>query len=203
MSNMARKVSTIDLPSVGIGCHHQVKVLEWLPKDTDSQYNGDDSFFALERAYIQASLHADELPGMLVANHLVKLLDAAASQGSILKPITVVPYANPLGLSQIILGGQLGRFSLSSGVNFNRDWADISSQVKEVIKDQLHATDADHNVRVIRKAMWEAANQLDTNRVDKVLKNQLFKRAILASLVLDLHCDGGTFEFLGFRSVVC
>ena len=33
---------------------------------------------ARPKAYIQASLHADETPGMLVAHHLLRRLDAAA-----------------------------------------------------------------------------------------------------------------------------
>ncbi len=33
------------------------------------------------KVYIQASLHAEELPGMLVAHHLRALLDAADAAG--------------------------------------------------------------------------------------------------------------------------
>ena len=36
------------------------------------------------RAYIQASLHADEIPGLLVANHLIRMIDAAEKRGDIL-----------------------------------------------------------------------------------------------------------------------
>lgn len=55
------------------------------------------------RAYIQAALHADEIPGLLVANHLIKLLDKAEEKGELLHRITIVPFANPIGLSQQLL----------------------------------------------------------------------------------------------------
>ena len=49
------------------------------------------------RAYIQASLHADELPGMILAHHLIKMLDSADKLGLISKEIIIVPFANPIG----------------------------------------------------------------------------------------------------------
>lgn len=57
----------------------------------------------MKRVYIQATLHADEIPGLLVAHHLIKLLDAAERNNEIQQKITIVPFANPIGLSQQIL----------------------------------------------------------------------------------------------------
>ena len=52
------------------------------------------------KVYIQASLHAEELPGMLVAHHLRALLTAADAAGLIRGEIILVPVANPIGLAQ-------------------------------------------------------------------------------------------------------
>ena len=47
------------------------------------------------KAYLQASLHADEMPGMLVAHHLRSKLDALEAAGLIQGEIILVPMANP------------------------------------------------------------------------------------------------------------
>ncbi|VEB40790.1 Succinylglutamate desuccinylase / Aspartoacylase family [Chromobacterium violaceum] len=53
-----------------------------------------------EKVHIQASLHADELPGMLVAWHLKQRLRQLEDEGAILGEIAVLPAANPIGLNQ-------------------------------------------------------------------------------------------------------
>ena len=54
------------------------------------------------KAYVQASLHADELPGMLVAHHLRQRLAGLEAEGQLLGEIVVVPVANPIGLGQSV-----------------------------------------------------------------------------------------------------
>lgn len=49
------------------------------------------------KAYIQASLHADELPGMRTARELKKRLTRLEQQGALKGVIELVPVANPLG----------------------------------------------------------------------------------------------------------
>ena len=51
---------------------------------------------ARPKVYVQAGLHADEMPGVLTAHHLCGLLDGAAVTGE----VVVLPLANPLGLAQ-------------------------------------------------------------------------------------------------------
>ncbi|MFG5408719.1 succinylglutamate desuccinylase/aspartoacylase family protein [Piscinibacter sakaiensis] len=51
------------------------------------------------KVYVQASLHADELPGMLVAHHLRHHLAALEAQDRLRAEVVVVPVANPIGLS--------------------------------------------------------------------------------------------------------
>src|SRR4051794_4796187 len=74
--------------------------------------------------YMQASLHANELPAMLVAQHLIALLDAADAGGRIIGEIVIVPVANPIGLGQAVDGVHLGRYELATGQNFNRGFFD-------------------------------------------------------------------------------
>ena len=141
------------------------------------------------RAYIQASLHADEIPGLLVVHHLIKLLDEADKQGRILKEILLVPYANPIGLSQILMGSHIGRFNFDTGVNFNRAWMDVTPQVKEAVKGKLIKDDMTHNVRVIREAIFAEASSRTDIKIENVLKRELYKLASVSDIVLDLHCD--------------
>ena len=53
------------------------------------------------KAYIQASLHADELPGMRVAVELKARLRELEAQGRLTGVIELVPLANPIGIGQM------------------------------------------------------------------------------------------------------
>jgi len=138
--------------------------------------------------YLQASLHADELPGMLVLQHLKHLLDAADASGQIKGRVTVVPVANPIGLDQTLMYAQLGRFELGSGKNFNRHYPNLAAIITPMIADQL-SSDAQQNTRIIRDAMhaWLRA-QTPRSELES-LRNTLLDLAVDADVVLDLHCD--------------
>lgn len=140
------------------------------------------------KAYIQAALHADEIPGLLVAQHLLARLAQADTQGLIRGDIVLVPYANPIGLSQAVLGTAIGRFALSSGVNFNRDFPDLTAQVADQVMSHLGA-DATTNVALVRRAAVAAAAALETATEADSLRKALLGLAIDADYVLDLHCD--------------
>ena len=77
---------------------------------------------ARPKAYIQASLHAEELPGMLAAHHLRMLLERAQREGQIQGEIILVPVANPIGLAQRLDHKPMGRFELGTSENFNRHY---------------------------------------------------------------------------------
>lgn len=64
------------------------------------------------KAYLQAALHADETPGLLVLYKLLQKLDKADARGEIEGSIIVAPFANPVGLNQFSFGAQQGRFML-------------------------------------------------------------------------------------------
>ena len=58
------------------------------------------------KIYIQASLHADELPGMLVIWHLKQRMLELEQAGLLRKHIVLVPVANPLAFAQATREGQ-------------------------------------------------------------------------------------------------
>jgi hypothetical protein len=137
---------------------------------------------------IQAALHADEVPAMLVAQALRVQLSALEAAGALCGEVRLVPYANPLGLAQYLLSRHQGRFDLRDGVNFNRAYADLSDAAAAAVSGLL-TDDADANVALIRTALVAAAQALPARTPAEDLKRQLLRLAIDADCVLDLHCD--------------
>ena len=143
---------------------------------------------ARPKVYIQASLHAEELPGMLAAHHLRHLLEQAETQGQIQGEIILVPMANPIGLAQRAHHKPMGRFDLNTAENFNRHFPDLTAAVLPLIDGKL-GSNGDTNVATIRQAMathlhaWQPDTELASQR------KQLVSLAFDADVVLDLHCD--------------
>jgi predicted deacylase len=143
---------------------------------------------ARPKVSIQASLHAEELPGMLTAYHLRHLLEQAEAQGQIRGEVILVPVANPIGLAQRLDHKPMGRFELNSSENFNRHYPDLCAAVLPQLRGQLGADPA-HNVRAVRQAVaawlhdWQPATELASQR------KTLVSLAFDADVVLDLHCD--------------
>jgi predicted deacylase len=147
------------------------------------------------KVYIQASLHADELPGMLVAWYLKQRLAELEEAGLLLGEVVVVPLANPIGLEQVLMDVPLGRYELESGQNFNRWFVDLSQQVGDEIQAQLN-DDALHNRQLIRHSLRRA---LEAQVASTQLQSQrltLQRLACDADMVLDLHCDFEAVEHL-------
>ena len=140
------------------------------------------------KVYIQASLHADELPGMLVAWHLKQRLAALESEGRLRSEIVLVPVANPAGLEQVLMDIPLGRYELESGQNFNRHFLDLSAQIGDELEGLLNH-DPLHNRQLIRGHLREAlAAQVPTTQLQSQ-RLTLQSLACDADMVLDLHCD--------------
>ena len=155
---------------------------------------------ARPKAYLQASLHADETPALLVAHHLGRLLDAADSRGEVAGEIILVPYANPIGLDQIVNRRISGRFELAGGGNFNRNWPDLFEALCERVSRTL-GDDAAANVATIRQAINERLAELSaTSELDR-LRLTLARQAADADLVLDLHCDDDALMHLYLLAV--
>jgi uncharacterized protein len=141
-----------------------------------------------QKAYIQASLHGDELPGMLVAHHLRLQLDALEAAGQVTGEIVLVPMANPIGLSQFLLHAHLGRFELTTGENFNRHYPDQIDAVAAAVEPQL-GPDAATNVALLRRALKAAVESSPVDTELQSQRRQLMALSCDADIVLDLHCD--------------
>jgi uncharacterized protein len=141
-----------------------------------------------EKIYIQSSLHADELPGMLVSWHLRRKLTALEQAGKLRGEIVLVPVANPIGLNQHMDGHLHGRFELDSSQNFNRNFLDFAPLVGPRIEGKLTG-DPIANRDLIRRTMGEIlAEQHPTTELVS-LRTALQRMSYDADIVLDLHCD--------------
>lgn len=137
---------------------------------------------------IQASLHAEELPGMLAAYHLRPLLEAADAAGQIRGEVVLVPVANPIGLSQRLDHKPMGRFELDTSENFNRYYPDFAKEIAAQLIPALGA-DAKHNVHLVRAAMGDYLKQWNPQTELQSLRHTLLGLAFDTDYFLDLHCD--------------
>lgn len=141
---------------------------------------------ARPKAYLQGSLHADEIPGMLVLEHLLRLLDAASDR--IVGEIVLVPVANPLGLAQQISGRVLGRYALTGAGNYNRLFPDLVDAAATRLTHRLGG-DPQANVVAVRSALGDALAAVPVHDETQWLRHTLMGLALDADIVLDLHCD--------------
>lgn len=147
------------------------------------------------KVYIQASLHADELPGMLVAWHLKQRMAELDNAGRLLGEVVVVPVANPIGLEQVLMDTPLGRYELESGQNFNRGFVDLGQHVGDEIEARL-TQDASRNRELVRDSLLAALNAQTATTQLHSLRLTLQRLACDADMVLDLHCDFESVEHL-------
>ncbi len=174
---MALHQETITLPPAAPGVARQLSVLRYVSAEPGP------------KAYIQAALHGDEIPALLVAQHLRERLTALDAAGKLRGEIILLPYANPIGLSQFLQGWHLGRYELDSGANFNRDYPDLFEPVAAAVAGKLFG-DAAANVALIRAAIRTALAGLPRAQSENTaLKRALHGMACDADVVLDLHCD--------------
>lgn len=128
------------------------------------RFAGKDS--DVPSAYLQSSLHGAELPGQAALHFLVPMLKKAAEEGRVLGNITVVPQANPIGSNQWQAHQHLGRFETFSLTNFNRAFP----LLPDFNTSELPEPDAPISLA-------------------QRLKATLLKLALPNDIVLDLHCD--------------
>jgi uncharacterized protein len=140
------------------------------------------------KAVIQASLHADEVPGLLVAHHLRGRLAGLEAAGLLRGEVVLVPFANPIGLSQHVLQAHHGRFDLGSGENFNRHYADLAPRACALVLEQAGRA-AQVDATLVRAALRRACGELPAETELQSLRRVLLGLAIDAEVVLDLHCD--------------
>lgn len=174
---MPTTINRIELPSPAPGTQRTLRVHRY----------GTPG--ARPKAYVQAALHADEIPGLLVAQHLLRGLEQAQAEGRILGEIAVVPVANPIGLSQHVNGRLLGRFDFESTGNFNRGFPDLAPLALERLRGRL-SVDPVANAVLIRETLRAVLAEQRALREAEALKRALLGLAIDADYVFDLHCDG-------------
>jgi uncharacterized protein len=170
------KSETHPLPGSTPGLHYELTVLRF----------GTPG--ARPKVTIQAALHADEVPAMLVAQALRERLLVLEAAGELIGEVQLLPAANPIGLGQRVLGHHEGRFDLRDGINFNRDHADLADAAAASLQGRL-GNDEATNVSMVRHALLQAALALPASNPSEHLKRRLIATAIDSDIVLDLHCD--------------
>jgi predicted deacylase len=173
---MALKTSSITLPSMTPGTQRSIPVLRF------------GKAGARPKVYMQAAIHANEMPGTMAMHHLMPLLAEADKKGLIQGEIILVPTVNPIGQAQLVGNSHAGRYNLLSYENFNRNWIDLSDAVAERVGKKLGA-DAKANVRTIRKAAQDSLKALKPLNELGTLRVEVQKLSCDADFVLDLHCD--------------
>jgi predicted deacylase len=167
-------IETVSLPGDSAGTARQLVCHVW------------GAAGATPKIYLQAGLHADEMPGVLVLQHLMDLLDAAGDR--IAGQILVVPMANPIGLSQWIAHKPQGRQDLESLQNFNRHYPDLAALAGDDLDQRLTTSEAD-NLAIVRAAFGKALDRAVAKSDLDAQRLALLRWSHDADYVLDLHCD--------------
>lgn len=140
------------------------------------------------KVYLQASLHAEELPGMLVAHHLRAALERAEREGRLRGHVVLVPAANPIGLAQRLNHKAMGRFEFETAQNFNRHYPDLAGAVFDQVRERM-GPDGAANVALVRSAVTDWLQAWTPGTELASLRRQLLLLSHDADVVLDMHCD--------------
>ncbi len=173
---MALKKRNVQLPSMTPGTNRSVSVLSF----------GKSG--ARPKVYMQAAIHANEMPGTMALHHLMPMLMEADKKGLIKGEIILVPTVNPIGQSQLVGNSHSGRYNHLSHENFNRNWIDLSEGVAEKVWKKI-GSNAEANVKMIRKAALETLNAMKPANELQTLRVEMQKLSTDADYVLDMHCD--------------
>ena len=150
---------------------------------------------AEKKVYLQAALHADEQPGILVLHHLLDMLQKADATGDLRAQFVLFPMANPLGMDDIEFGQHQGRYDRGSGVNHNRQWPDLSGIFSEDLKQRL-GNDEQQNIQLVREAVGEWLNRYPRIKARDQWRHVLMSEAFDADYVFDLHCDDESLLYI-------
>ncbi len=168
-------LTRLTLPAANAGQHTVINVHHFGPE------NG-------QKVYIQAGLHADEHPGLLVAQHLLERLSALETNHQLNAHFVVVPYANPIGLKQRSFGKVVGRCDWHTGQNFNRGMALDRDAFTAKFAAQFSSDAAANDLRM-RTLLREMVDQRSAGFEVESLHKLLLSQSIDAHYVIDLHCD--------------
>ena len=147
-----------------------------------------------KKIYLQAGMHADEHPGMLVLHHLIPMLESAEAEGILEAHFVILPVVNPLGLAHLSFHMHRGRYHPTNGLNYNRGWPDFA---KRLIADTDFIADLSANGggdKEVNKALVRARlaqylqEMVPVTALDKQ-RQIVMSHCFDADMVLDLHCD--------------
>ncbi len=141
------------------------------------------------KVYMQASLHADEWPGLIALQKLIPMLDKAAEEDLILGEIIVLPYANPIGMAQQMGGYVPGRYAFDGSGNFNRNWPDFTTRVASILGESGLSDDDAEATAQLRDALRKAVGEMPRRTPVQELRATLMSLSIDSDYVLDIHCD--------------
>ena len=140
------------------------------------------------KVYLQAALHCDEQPGILILHHLLQLLREADEHDQLAAQFVLFPMVNPLGMSDIQFDRLQGRYNRASGVNHNRGWPSLYAAVAAEVKPRL-TDDTAENVRLVRGALRDWVAKMPAATALDQWRQCLIGEACDADYVFDLHCD--------------
>jgi predicted deacylase len=143
---------------------------------------------AQKKVYLQAAIHADEQPGILVLHHLLKMLRAADEAGELAARFVLFPMVNPLGMGDIEFNRHQGRYNRSTGVNHNRDWPSMYPAITSEVIAKL-GDNAETNTLIVREALRDWAAELPRLTALEQWRQTLYSEACDADYVFDVHCD--------------
>lgn len=167
---------------------------------------------ARPKAYLQAAIHANEMPGSMALHHLMPMLADADREGRIPGEVVVVPAVNPIGHAQLVGNQHLGRYHFLSYENYNRNWIDLAPAVAERLAEYLGETvqptggasgeglhpdrspgngqrTGQELVSLIRQTALAVLDAMSAQQELRRLRIEVQKLSIDADYVLDLHCD--------------
>lgn len=143
---------------------------------------------AEKKVYLQAAIHADEQPGILVLHHLLQLLREADESGLLKARFVLFPMVNPLGMGDIEFQKHQGRYYRTTGVNYNRAWPELYPETADELANRLD-DDAEVNVRRVREVLRGWVDEMPRGTAIDDWRYALYAEACDADYVFDLHCD--------------
>ena len=148
-----------------------------------------------KKVYLQAALHADEQPGILILHHLLEMLRAADEAGELSAQFVLFPMVNPLGMGDIEFGRHQGRYDRGTGVNHNRQWPELFSAIDQSLLEKLGA-DEKENIRTVREGIANWLVSYPQVKVRDQWRHTILTEAYDADYVFDLHCDDESLLYI-------
>ncbi len=143
---------------------------------------------ATKKVYLQAAIHADEQPGILILHHLLQLLRQADANAELNAQFVLFPMVNPLGMGDIEFARHQGRYNRSTGVNHNRAWPDLYQSIESGFGENL-GDNAEQNTAAVRAALRNWVDEMPNLTAVDQWRQILYSEACDADYVFDVHCD--------------